>query len=49
MPGPRRPLSQLNGVRVNMATACLLNDDLDSGAEAIKPVPAQPPRPGTCP
>jgi hypothetical protein len=45
MPGPRRPLSQVNGVRIDMATACLLNGDLDSGAEAIKPVLAHPATP----
>jgi hypothetical protein len=42
MPGPRRPLSQVNGVRIDMATACLLNGDLDSSAEAITPVLTQP-------
>jgi hypothetical protein len=45
MPGPRRPLSQVKGVRIDMATACLLNGDLDSGAEAIKPVLTQPASP----
>jgi hypothetical protein len=42
MPGPRRPLSQVNGARIDMATACFLNNDLDSGTEAIKPLLAQP-------
>lgn len=42
MPGPRRPLSQVNGARIDMATACFLNNDLDSGAEAIKPLLTQP-------
>jgi transcriptional regulator with XRE-family HTH domain len=42
MPGPRRPLSQVKGVRIDMATACLLNGDLDSGAEAIRPALTQP-------
>lgn len=45
MPGPRRPLSQVNGVRIDMATACLLNGDLDSSAEVIKPVLTQPATP----
>jgi transcriptional regulator with XRE-family HTH domain len=38
MPAPRRPLSQVNGARIDLATACLLNGDLDSGTQAIKPV-----------
>ena len=38
-------MSQVNGVRIDMATACLLNGDLDSGADAIKPVLAQPATP----
>ncbi len=42
VPLPRRPLSQVNGVRIDMATACLLTNDLDGGAEALKPVLAQP-------
>jgi transcriptional regulator with XRE-family HTH domain len=42
MPGPRRPVSQVNGVRIDMATACLFKNDLDSSAEAIRPVLAQP-------
>src|SRR5216683_6663707 len=42
MPGPRRPLSQVNGARIDMATACFLNNDPDSGTEAIKPLLAQP-------
>ena len=42
VPPPRRPLSQVNGVRIDMATACLLTNNLDGGAEAIKPVLAQP-------
>jgi hypothetical protein len=43
LPGPRRPLSQIDGARIDLATACLLNNDLDAGTEAIKPVLAQPP------
>jgi hypothetical protein len=42
VPLPRRPQSQVNGVRIDMATACLLTNDLDGGAEALKPVLAQP-------
>jgi hypothetical protein len=42
LPRPRRPLSQVNGVQIDIATACLLNNDLDGGTEAIKPVLAQP-------
>lgn len=42
LPGPRRPLSQVNGVRIDLATACLLSDDLDSATQAIQPVLAQP-------
>lgn len=38
MPAPRRSLSQVNGARIDLATACLLNGDLDSGTQAIKPV-----------
>jgi len=43
LPGPRRPLSQIDGARIDLATACLLNNDLDASGEAIKPVLAQPP------
>lgn len=42
MPGPRRPVSQINGARVDLATACLLNGDLNSGAEALNPLLTQP-------
>ncbi len=42
VPLPRRPQSQVNGVRIDMATACLLTNDLDDGAEALKPVLALP-------
>jgi hypothetical protein len=42
LPPPRRPASQVNGARIDMATACLLNNDLDASAEVIKPVLAQP-------
>jgi hypothetical protein len=42
LPGPRRPLSQVNGARIDLATACFLNNDPDSGTAAIKPVLAQP-------
>jgi hypothetical protein len=45
VPLPRRPLSQVSGVRIDMATACLLNSDLDGGTEAIQPVLAQPASP----
>ena len=45
LPGPRRPLSQVSGVRIDMATACLLTGDLDTGAEALTPVLAQPASP----
>jgi len=45
MPGPRRPLSQVNGVRIDLATACLFNDDLDSATQSIQPVLAQPASP----
>lgn len=38
MPAPRRPLSQVNGARIDLATACLLNGDLEAGTQAIKPV-----------
>ena len=38
MPAPRRPLSQVNGARIDLATACLLNGDLDSGTHAVKRV-----------
>jgi transcriptional regulator with XRE-family HTH domain len=38
LPAPRRPLSQVNGARIDLATACLLNGDLGSGTQAIKPV-----------
>jgi predicted XRE-type DNA-binding protein len=43
MPAPRRPLSQVNGARIDLATACLLNNDLDSGAQALQPVLREPP------
>jgi transcriptional regulator with XRE-family HTH domain len=42
MPSPRWPLSQVSGARIDLATACLLNGDLDASAQAIKPVLAQP-------
>jgi predicted XRE-type DNA-binding protein len=42
MPGPRRPVSQINGARIDLATACLLNGDLDSSAEALTPLLTQP-------
>lgn len=42
LPGPRRPLSQANGARIDMATACLLNGDLDTGTDALQPVLRQP-------
>ncbi len=42
VPDPRRPVSQVNGVRIDMATAFLLNGDLDSSAEIIRPVLTQP-------
>ena len=32
LPGPRRPLSQIDGARIDLATACLLNNDLDASA-----------------
>ena len=42
LPPPRRPLSQINGARIDMATACLLNHDLDGAAQALEPLLAQP-------
>jgi len=36
LPAPRRPLSQVNGARIDLATACLLNSDLDSSAQALR-------------
>ncbi len=42
VPPPRRPLSQVTGARIDMATACLLNRDLDGGVETIQSVLAQP-------
>ena len=45
MAGPRRPLSQVSGVRIDMATACLLNGDLDSSKDAVQPVLTQPATP----
>jgi len=43
LPAPRRPLSQINGARIDLATACLLTSDLDTSAEALRPVLSQPP------
>jgi transcriptional regulator with XRE-family HTH domain len=40
-PLPRQPVSQVSGVHIDMATACLLNGDLEGGAEAIGLVLAQ--------
>lgn len=42
LPVPRRSMSQVNGAQIDMATACLLSNDLDGCAEAITPVLAQP-------
>ncbi len=42
MPGPRRPVSQINGARIDLATACLLNGDLDSSTEALNPLLTRP-------
>lgn len=42
LPEPRRSASQVNGARIDMATACLLSDDLNGGTEAIRPVLAAP-------
>jgi hypothetical protein len=42
LPPTRRPLSQINGARIDMATACMLSRDLDGGAEALEPLLAQP-------
>ena len=43
LPAPRRPLSQINGARIDKATACLLTSDLEASAEALRPVLSQPP------
>jgi transcriptional regulator with XRE-family HTH domain len=42
LPTARRPLSQVNGARIDMATAYLLSHDLDGGAEALEPLLGQP-------
>jgi hypothetical protein len=42
MPEPRRPVSQINGVRIDLATAYFLTGDLSSAIEAIKPLLASP-------
>jgi len=39
---PAPPTVEVNGARIDMATACFLNNDPDSGTEAIKPLLAQP-------
>jgi len=38
LPTGRQPFSQLNGVRIDMASARLLNHDLDGAAEALQQV-----------
>jgi predicted XRE-type DNA-binding protein len=43
LPAPRRPLSQVNGARIDLATACLLSSDLDASAAALRPVLGQLP------
>jgi hypothetical protein len=43
LPGPRRPVSQVEGARIDLATACLLNNDLDASTKAITPVLTRPP------
>jgi len=42
LPPGRRSLSQVNGARIDLATACLLNRDGDGAIEAISPVLALP-------
>jgi hypothetical protein len=42
LPPPQRPLSQINGARIDLATACLLDRNLDAAAEALEPLLAQP-------
>ena len=42
LPPGRRSLSQVNGARIYLATACLLNRDRDGAAEAITRVLALP-------
>ncbi|MGH3403905.1 MAG: hypothetical protein ACRDRJ_15605 [Streptosporangiaceae bacterium] len=42
LPLPRRPLSQVNGAQIDLATAYLLSSDLDGSAQTIRPVLAQP-------
>ncbi len=38
MPASRVSVSQLNGARIDLATACVLNRDLDCAEEALRPV-----------
>jgi hypothetical protein len=45
VPLSRRQVSQVNGAQIDMATACLLNNDLDGGTKAMQPVLAQPASP----
>ena len=43
LPSGRQPFSQVNGARLDMASACLLNHDLDGAEDAIQRVLALPP------
>jgi transcriptional regulator with XRE-family HTH domain len=38
LPTARRSFSQISGARIDMATACLLRQDLNGGAEALAPL-----------
>jgi transcriptional regulator with XRE-family HTH domain len=42
LPGPRRPVSQIHGVRIDLATAHLLSGDLSSAAETLSPLLCEP-------